>query len=237
MVFIYILKLTNNKYYVGKTTNPKYRLNSHFNYDGSTWTKKYKPINMLEIIKNCDNYDEDKYTLKYMEKYGINIVRGGSFCQIKLTDENKNTINKMINGSTDKCYICGKNGHFASKCKDDENNLSMLYDKLLEKQDKCFRCHRQGHYKNDCYAKTYSDGDLISDNEEENKDYINVWSCSYCGKNFDSNKGVKFHENVYCKKKKTLKYSNKKTYNSYKKSNNYYRKSYNDSDNSDDSDY
>ena len=44
MVFIYVLKCQNNKYYVGKTENPDYRLESHFSEGGSAWTKKYKPI-------------------------------------------------------------------------------------------------------------------------------------------------------------------------------------------------
>ncbi len=39
MVYIYILKLENNKYYVGKTTNPEFRVNSHFKNEGSSWTK------------------------------------------------------------------------------------------------------------------------------------------------------------------------------------------------------
>ena len=50
MVYIYILKLKSNKYYIGKTFNPKFRLDSHFNTNGSTWTKKYKPINMVWIM-------------------------------------------------------------------------------------------------------------------------------------------------------------------------------------------
>jgi predicted GIY-YIG superfamily endonuclease len=33
MKFIYILELENNKYYVGKTTNPYFRLEQHFNSD------------------------------------------------------------------------------------------------------------------------------------------------------------------------------------------------------------
>ena len=37
MLFVYILKLKQNKYYVGKTKNPNYRLNNHFNYNGSVW--------------------------------------------------------------------------------------------------------------------------------------------------------------------------------------------------------
>jgi len=113
MVFIYILQLENKKYYIGKTLNPDFRLEQHFNSSGSQWTKKYKPYKVIKIIPNCDNFDEDKYTLKFMEKYGINNVRGGTFCELKLNKDNIKTIKKMINGSTDKCYICGENGHFA----------------------------------------------------------------------------------------------------------------------------
>jgi predicted GIY-YIG superfamily endonuclease len=36
MVFIYILELENKKYYVGKTTDPNFRIDSHFNSNGST---------------------------------------------------------------------------------------------------------------------------------------------------------------------------------------------------------
>jgi hypothetical protein len=68
---IYILKLENNKYYIGRTNNPKFRIENHFNNKGSYWTKKYKPINVIEVINNCDEYDEDKYTIKYMNLYGI----------------------------------------------------------------------------------------------------------------------------------------------------------------------
>ena len=35
--FIYVLKLIGNKYYVGKTNNPNFRLEQHFNSSGSSW--------------------------------------------------------------------------------------------------------------------------------------------------------------------------------------------------------
>lgn len=123
MLTIYILLLEQNKYYIGKSTNLDFRIEQHFNSDGSSWTKKYKPIKVIKTIPNCDNFDEDKYTLKYMGKFGINNVRGGSFCEIKLSDDNISTIQKMLKSSQDKCYICGKFGHFANQCKEDEYNI------------------------------------------------------------------------------------------------------------------
>ena len=116
MVFIYILLLEQNKYYVGKTDNPRFRIKSHFKENGSAWTKKYSPLKLLELIPNCDNFDEDKYTKIYMNKYGINNVRGGSFCQIELDKRTYEILQKMIFSATDKCYLCGKEGHFIDKC-------------------------------------------------------------------------------------------------------------------------
>ena len=95
MVFIYALRLIKDKYYIGKTNNPGFRLDVHFNYLGSIWTKIYKPVEVCEIIPNCDIYDEDKYTRRYMDKYGIDNVRGGSFCEVILDEATMKLLEKM----------------------------------------------------------------------------------------------------------------------------------------------
>ena len=79
-MYVYILLLTDDKYYIGQTITPK-RIDEHFSNNGSSMDKKYKPIEIIEIIKDCDKYDENKHTIRYMNKYGIQNVRGGSFCK------------------------------------------------------------------------------------------------------------------------------------------------------------
>jgi len=86
MISIYVLKLENDKYYVGQSINVKNRLIAHIKGKlSSEWTKKHKPIQEIEIIEtNFTNISEAMFlensiTLKYMKKYGWKNVRGGDF--------------------------------------------------------------------------------------------------------------------------------------------------------------
>jgi len=181
MVFIYVLKLTYGKFYIGKTTNPYFRLDNHFNSNGSAWTMKYKPIKVLELIPNCDDYDEDKYTRKYMDKYGFDNVRCGSFVSIELDKITIQYLTRMSNGTKDKCFICSKSDHFAKDCSkknvftvvhnqnynkkitnqkqvkhyEDECEDEEETDEGYENKGCCFRCGREGHYVTSCYASKH----------------------------------------------------------------------------------
>ena len=104
MEIIYTLELEYNKYNVGKTKNLEKRIKQHFNNEGSEWTKTYKPIKLLHKIKG-NGFDEEKQVLVLMEKYGIDNVRGGSYCQLKLSDSHKEKAIQIIQSITNKCYI------------------------------------------------------------------------------------------------------------------------------------
>jgi hypothetical protein len=129
MLYIYVLQLQNDKYYVGKTTNPHFRFDNHFTSNGAEWTRLHKPIKILELIPNCDDYDEEKYTYKYMDKYGIDNVRGGSSSSVVLDAETKKQLVKISNSINDRCFICGKtDGHFAKECVHNAYNILRTRD-------------------------------------------------------------------------------------------------------------
>ena len=119
MVFIYILLLEQQKYYIGKTNIPIFRIKDHFNQDsqnGAAWTRKYKPVEVEKIIPNCDNFDEDKITKIYMKKHGINNVRGGSYVKISLDQNQITFLEKEIFAAENSCFHCGQIGHFIATC-------------------------------------------------------------------------------------------------------------------------
>lgn len=116
MTFIYVLQLKQNKFYVGKTENPDDRLKCHNSGSGCAWTKKYKPIKTLELFEG-DKYDEDKYVYKYMDKYGIDNVRGGSYSKVKLTEVQRSSLEHISKATNDRCFKCNQPGHFASRCR------------------------------------------------------------------------------------------------------------------------
>ena len=44
---VYVLKLENDRYYVGESISPDTRIQNHFKGKGSAWTRLYKPIEVL----------------------------------------------------------------------------------------------------------------------------------------------------------------------------------------------
>lgn len=105
--FIYALSLQEFKYYIGISVTPESRISQHRKQskDSSSWCKKYKPKETIEIIdtglkRMIDAHHlEDIYTLEYIEKYGSDNVRGGRYF-----GSNKK-IKKMAKSHLERGYI------------------------------------------------------------------------------------------------------------------------------------
>ena len=113
---VYVLRCEDGKRYVGKAADVQKRFQEHRYGNGSAWTKKYRPLSIEKIYKNVSPYEEDTITKEFMGKYGVNNVRGGTYCSIQLSDAEKEFLEKEIRGAQDCCFQCGDTTHFARNC-------------------------------------------------------------------------------------------------------------------------
>lgn len=171
---VYALKLENGKYYIGKSDNLEQRLESHFAGSGAAWTREHRPLEIMETRENVSRFEEDKMTKEYMEKYGIDNVRGGAYTQVELPDESKEALQREIRGTTDVCFKCNRQGHWASQCyartievwgcnycesefetkqQAERHERSCGSRRRPGSGGNCYRCGRAGHWANQCYAR------------------------------------------------------------------------------------
>jgi cellular nucleic acid-binding protein len=113
---IYVLRLEGDKYYVGKAVDPVSRFEKHVQGKGSRWTKRYSPLEMIEVYQTDNPFDEDKTTKEYMSKYGIDNVRGGTYVGKKISDGERIFLEKEIRMAKGLCTFCG-GSHLVRFCK------------------------------------------------------------------------------------------------------------------------
>lgn len=73
--YVYVLLLTDNRFFVGYSVNLQSRLKAHFRGKGATFTKHFSPVNVLGIMTGGKDL-EKQITLEMMKVYGMYYVRG-----------------------------------------------------------------------------------------------------------------------------------------------------------------
>ena len=95
---IYVLRCQGGKYYVGRTARKmSFRYKEHQMGKGSEWTKMYPPIEIYDEHTG-DKWVELTTFYRIMEKFGMDNVRGATYCMIKLSDEDRVQLNNKIKG-------------------------------------------------------------------------------------------------------------------------------------------
>ena len=139
---LYILALLEGKYFVGLSNDPYEAFQYHLQGNGPTWTVKYKPIYILDIIKDVPYNNEDKFVKEYMVNYGMNNVRGGIYITETLSDFQQKTLLKEIWRIQGKCIHCGDIHSVYYKC----SSSLLKYDTIYEENEDnycnyCYYCY------------------------------------------------------------------------------------------------
>ena len=119
--YVYVLKLEEGKFYVGKSKDVHERLRAHRKGAQEwAWTAKYKPVPGDDAILYRGvvqhNTHEDAVTKEMMSKYGIENVRGGTYSQVKLPEHQERTLKDEKCTWEDLCFVCMEKGHMSRFC-------------------------------------------------------------------------------------------------------------------------
>jgi len=116
MTILYVLRLANHKWYIGKSNAWLKRWEAHVSGNGPVWTQMHPPIDVAEVWTMTSKYDEQNKTIEYMGKYGIDNVRGGPFSTLTINYEERRIINRLFCDAEDLCFRCQSSMHKSHEC-------------------------------------------------------------------------------------------------------------------------
>lgn len=165
---VYVLELEGGKFYVGKTLvkNFEARMAAHASGEGSRWTRMHPVRRVISKTIDGDPFAEDRKTKELMAAHGIDNVRGGTHCQIELSEGTVDVLRREIRASRDACFLCGGAGHFANACTRERDRDRVASDSPCER---CGRNTHSTHSELGCFARYHIDGRMLSPHLDERK--------------------------------------------------------------------
>lgn len=175
--YVYVLGLQGGCIYVGSTQDVLARLDeykSNYKKKCPRWVKNHPILKLISVIpvntlETKVEFKEEEVVTKMMMEYGIDKVRGGSYCNNVLTIPQKDELTRRLRMMNGQCVVCGGTGHFAVNCKNKKSDPSPK-ETEPPKKSRCERCFRYGHTISKCWAKRYENKEEISDDDEESED-------------------------------------------------------------------
>ena len=133
MVYVFVLKLRDGKFYVGNCADKSgiralMKQRRTFNLK---WLNEYPPLEILNVYNNADIFDLDKLTKQMMAAHGIENVRGGAYEEYRLSSSDKIHIEKEIFSALGMCMHCGSNMHRTVYC--ERRTLKWKINNLIKK--------------------------------------------------------------------------------------------------------
>lgn len=183
--YIYILRLEENNYFIGKSNHVENRLRDHLKGIVCGMTKRYKPL-AITVIPNCDESELDLYIKKYMAKYGINKVRGGLYMKNKFEDNELKKLkaeleilskHSMLKLPTmpQEFPIIPKEQMTVNKTpvvKTPVKKGSVLKIPIKNANGTCYNCGKDGHYVENCKQSMTKHN--TSEDDESELDYDDI---------------------------------------------------------------
>lgn len=140
---VYVLKLDNDKYYVGQTNQyistridehkKRGRWSATFVKANTTENSAFEYLQPKSYYPDDYNRWEEEETYHAMLTFGFNNVRGYVFAQLILDKVRWTCVKIMLNGRLSACYKCGEKGHLMQSCKNPHKKKWLdALDKLIE---------------------------------------------------------------------------------------------------------
>ena len=197
---VYVLALKDGFYYIGR-----FNISQIKNGGGSSWTKLHPPVSVVETIyrdaEYDEEFDEDEIVYKYMKKYGVDKVRGGTYSSTLLSDYSIKILNEKLNKNE---YIYKANENSVVTTKTDTDFTTVVYDSSKKNQSSDSKKSSRVSSSSSAHVCSYCEVSFIDDvmlkkHEERCMD-------SYFTKNKNDGKicercGRHTHITQYCKAK------------------------------------
>ena len=196
---VYVLALKDGFYYIGR-----FNISQIKNGGGSSWTKLHPPVSVVETIyrdaEYDEEFDEDEIVYKYMKKYGVDKVRGGTYSSTLLSDYSIKILNEKLN-KNEYIYKANENSVITTT---DADFTTVVYDSSKKNQSSDSKKSSRVSSSSSAHVCSYCEVSFIDDvmlkkHEERCMD-------SYFTKNKNDGKicercGRHTHITQYCKAK------------------------------------